>query len=53
MAWGLVNGSLPVSWGRPGAFPVLKELRLEGQRFTGALPTEWAAPGAFPALEIL
>ena len=48
-----MTGSLPASWGSPGAFPSLLELYLDGISFTGSLPSSWAAVGAFPELGVL
>jgi hypothetical protein len=46
-------GSLPASWGSPGAFPALQYMGLAGNNLTGSLPDSWAAPGEPPfALQV-
>lgn len=44
----LLAGSLPISWGAPGAFPALQYMGLAGTDLTGSLPGSWAAPGEAP-----
>ncbi len=41
-------GSLPASWGTPGAFPALQYMGLAGNNLTGSLPGSWAAAGEAP-----
>lgn len=45
-----LSGSLPASWGGPGAFPQLSLLRLDDNRLTGGLPASW---GSLPNLLVL
>lgn len=46
-------GSLPSSWGSPGAFPALASLELEGCNVQGPLPAEWGSPAALQRLQSL
>lgn len=48
----IVTGTLPTSWGSPGAFPNLSLLTLELTNLSGTLPPSWGN-GSFPALQQL
>ena len=36
-----LTGTLPPSWGSPGAFPQLSLLRIDNNALTGSLPAAW------------
>ncbi len=46
-----IGGSLPSSWGSPGAFPRLQILALQNNSLTGGVPAEWEEPGAMRYLQ--
>lgn len=45
--------ALPDSWGTPGAFPNLEELKLTNLQLSGTLPNSWGERGSFPKLKVL
>lgn len=45
-----VSGSLPPSWGDPGAFSELLFIQCENTSMTGSLPGSWGSPTAFKSL---
>lgn len=47
------TGSLPATWGGPGAFPQLALLRLDDNRLTGGLPGSWGGNSSLPNLLVL
>lgn len=49
-----VAGSLPESWGSPGAFPQLRVLAMRNSSLQGPLPQAWGnSSKAMPSLTIL
>ena len=36
-----LSGTIPPSWGSPGAFPQLSLLRIDSNALTGSLPVAW------------
>lgn len=48
-----LSGTLPASWGAPGAFPRLASLGLAGNSLMGSLPPGWGDNGSLPQLEAL
>ena len=46
-------GTLPASWGSPGAFPALASLVLDELPLTGSLPPSWGSNTSLPALTTL
>ena len=43
-------GTLPDSWGVPGAFPELNTLTVFGMPLTGTLPASWSSNVSLPSL---
>ena len=52
-----LTGSIPVTWGEPGAFPQLSLLRVDSNRLDGTLPAAWGSAGggsgSLPSLLVL
>ena len=40
-----LTGTIPASWGIPGAFPALSLLRIDSNALTGSLPGAWGGSG--------
>ena len=46
-------GTLPDSWGVPGAFPELNAMTVFGMPLTGTLPALWGSNASLPSLQSL
>ena len=48
-----IIGSIPATWGSPGAWPALTDLILHVTNLTGTLPAPWGGETALPSLTSL